>query len=82
MRWRKLLLATGASLEDWSPGPGGTGPVGWGLPPEDPVLKQRKLGWMDDVGLHLMGRATYEGMAELRASHWEPSRSMPTSASG
>jgi dihydrofolate reductase len=36
---------------------------GWGLPPEDPALRERKLGWMQDVGLHLMGRNTYEEMA-------------------
>ena len=28
-------------------------------------LKERKLGWMHDVDLHLMGRNTYEEMAEF-----------------
>ena len=27
------------------------------------MLTQRKLGWMDDIGLRLMGRATYEETA-------------------
>jgi hypothetical protein len=35
----------------------------WGLPAEDPALKARKLDWLRDAGLHLMGRATYEEMA-------------------
>ncbi|HEY6314702.1 MAG TPA: dihydrofolate reductase family protein [Streptosporangiaceae bacterium] len=38
---------------------------GWGLPPEDPDLKARKLDWLRDAGLHLMGRATYEEMARF-----------------
>jgi dihydrofolate reductase len=37
----------------------------WGLPPEDPALKERKLEWLRDAGLHVMGRATYEEMAEF-----------------
>jgi dihydrofolate reductase len=37
----------------------------WGLPPDDPALKKRKLDWMLDIGLHLMGRNTYEEMAEF-----------------
>ena len=34
--------------------------------PEDPVLKQRKLDWMRDAGIHAMGRVTYQEMA----GHW------------
>jgi dihydrofolate reductase len=30
---------------------------------ENPALKARKLGWIRDGGLHLMGRATYDEMA-------------------
>jgi dihydrofolate reductase len=36
---------------------------GWGVPPEDPALKARKLDWLSEAGLHLMGRTTYEEMA-------------------
>jgi dihydrofolate reductase len=36
---------------------------GWGLPPEDPELTQRKLAWLRDTGTHIMGRVTYEQMA-------------------
>src|SRR5262249_3673185 len=43
--------------------PGKFGAGGWGLPPEDPALKARKLDWIREAGLHLMGRATYEEMA-------------------
>jgi dihydrofolate reductase len=62
---RKLVLSMGVSLDGLVARPGRHGAGGWGLPPEDPALKQRKLGWMHDVGLHLMGRKTYEEMAEF-----------------
>lgn len=32
--------------------------------PEDPVLKQRKLDWLRHTGTHVMGRVTYQEMAE------------------
>jgi dihydrofolate reductase len=62
---RKLVLSMGVSLDGLVARPGRFGAGGWGLPPDDPALKQRKLGWMHDVGLHLMGRHTYEEMAEF-----------------
>ncbi len=62
---RKLVLSMGVSLDGLVARPGRHGAGGWGLPPEDPALKQRKLAWMHDVGLHLMGRKTYEEMAEF-----------------
>lgn len=34
------------------------------LPPEDPALKEWKLDALREAGLHIMGRATYEEMAE------------------
>ena len=60
---RKLLLSMGMSLDGLVARPGRFGAGGWGLPPEDPALKARKLGWMRDVDLHLTGRITYEEMA-------------------
>jgi dihydrofolate reductase len=60
---RKLVLSMGLSLDGLVARPGRFGAGAWGLPPDDPALKERKLGWMDDVGLHLMGRNTYEEMA-------------------
>jgi dihydrofolate reductase len=60
---RKLVLSMGVSLDGLVARPGGHGSGGWGLPPDDPALKERKLGWMSDIGLHLMGRNTYEEMA-------------------
>lgn len=60
---RKLILSMGLSLDGLVARPGRFGAGGWGLPPGDPALKERKLGWMADVGLHLMGRNTYEEMA-------------------
>jgi dihydrofolate reductase len=60
---RRLVLQMGVSLDGLVARPGGHGGGGWGLPPEDPALKQRKLDWLHDTGLHLMGRTTYEEMA-------------------
>ncbi len=67
---RKLVLSMGVSLDGLVARPGRHGAGGWGLPPDDPALKQRKLGWMGGVGLHLMGRKTYEEMSEF----WPTSR--------
>jgi dihydrofolate reductase len=53
----------GVSLDGLVARPGKFGAGGWGLPAEDPALTARKLGWLREVGLHLMGRATYEEMA-------------------
>ena len=62
---RKLVLQMGVSLDGLVALPGRHGAGGWGLPPEDPALKQRKLDWLDGAGLHLMGRNTYQEMAEF-----------------
>jgi len=59
----KLVLMMGVSLDGMVARPGKYGAGGWGTPPEDPALKARKLGWLRDAGLHLMGRVTYEEMA-------------------
>lgn len=59
----KLVLSMGVSLDGLVARPVQLRAGGWGLPPDDPSLKQRKLGWMQDVGLHLMGCKTYEEMA-------------------
>ena len=60
---RKLILSMGGSLDGMVARPKPFGAGGWGLPPEDPALKLRKLSWMDEIDLHLMGRNTYEEMA-------------------
>ena len=60
---RKLALMMGVSLDGMVARPGRLGAGGWGVPPEDPALKARKLDWLRDAGLHLMGRTTYEEMA-------------------
>jgi dihydrofolate reductase len=62
---RTLILQMGVSLDGLVARPGRHGSTGWGLPPEDPALKERKLECLRDAGLHLMGRATYEEMAEF-----------------
>lgn len=61
---RRLVLSMGVSLDGLVALPGRFGAGGWGLPPEDPALKERKLGWLrNEIDLHLMGRKTYEEMA-------------------
>jgi hypothetical protein len=55
---RKLVLLMGVSLDSLVARPGKFGAGGWGVPPEDPALKARKLGWLRDAGPHLMGRNT------------------------
>jgi dihydrofolate reductase len=62
---RKLVLQMGVSLDGLVARPGRHGAGDWGLPPEDPALKQRKLEWLRNAGLHLMGRNTYQEMAEF-----------------
>ena len=59
----KLVLSMGVSLDGLVARPARLAAGGWGLPPDDPSLKERKLGWMQDIGLHLMGRNTYDEMA-------------------
>ena len=59
----KLVLMMGVSLDGHVARPGKFGAGGWGVPPEDPALKARKLGWIRDAGMHLMGRTTYEEMS-------------------
>jgi dihydrofolate reductase len=59
---RKLILSMGVSLDGIVARPGRNGAVG-GDQPDDPALKNLKLGWMREIDLHLMGRKTYEEMA-------------------
>ena len=60
---RKVVLSMGMSLDGLVARRGRYGAGGWGLPPDDPALKERKLGWMREIDLHLMGRNTYDEMA-------------------
>jgi dihydrofolate reductase len=60
---RRLILSMGVSLDGLVARPGRYGAGGWGMPPEDPALKERKLDWLRNIDLHLMGRVTYEEMA-------------------
>jgi len=62
---RKLVLIMGVSLDGLVARPAPFGAGGWGVPPEDPALKARKLDWLRDTGQHLMGRVTYEEMASF-----------------
>jgi dihydrofolate reductase len=54
----------GVSLDGLVARPGRGGAVG-GDRPDDPALKKRKLEWMREIDFHLMGRNTYEEMADF-----------------
>jgi dihydrofolate reductase len=60
---RKLVLSMMVSLDGLVARPGRLGAGGWGVPSDDPALKQCKLSWFHDIDLHLMGRVTYEEMS-------------------
>lgn len=60
---RKLVLMMGVSLDGLVARPGKFGAGDWGVQPEDPALTARKLDWLREAGLHLMGRNTYQEMA-------------------
>ena len=53
-----LILQMGVSLDGLVARPGRYGAGGWGTPPEDPALKQRKLDLIREAEAHLMGCAT------------------------
>jgi dihydrofolate reductase len=59
----QLILQMGISLDGLVARPGRYGAGGWGTPPEDAALKQRKLDLIREADAHLMGRNTYEEMA-------------------
>lgn len=59
----KLVVQMDVSLDGHVARPGKFGAGGWGVPPEDPALKARKLDLIRDAGMHLMGRTTYEEMS-------------------
>jgi dihydrofolate reductase len=59
----QLILQMGISLDGLVARPGRYGAGGWGSPPEDAALKQRKLDLIRTAEAHLMGRNTYEEMA-------------------
>jgi dihydrofolate reductase len=61
---RRVVLQMGVTLDGYVAGPGGEGD--WGLPPEDPGVRAWKVASLRRVGTHIMGRVTYEQMAE----HW------------
>ena len=61
---RRVVLQMGVTLDGYVAGPGGEGD--WGLPPEHPDVRAWKVVSLHRVGTHIMGRVTYEQMAE----HW------------
>jgi dihydrofolate reductase len=58
---RRVVLQMGVTLDGYVAGTGGEGD--WGLPPEHPDVHACKVGSLDRVGTHVMGRVTYQEMA-------------------
>jgi len=61
---RPVVLQMGVTLDGYVAGPEGEGD--WGLPAEHPDVRAWKVASLREVGTHVMGRVTYEQMAE----HW------------
>ena len=61
---RRVVVQMGVTVDGYVAGPGGEGD--WGLPAEDPDVRDWKLASLRQVGTHIMGRVTYEQMAV----HW------------
>jgi dihydrofolate reductase len=61
---RQVVLQMGVTVDGYVAGLPGDG--GWGLPAEDPEVRAWKVASLRRVGTHIMGRVTYEQMAE----HW------------
>ena len=60
----RVVLQMGVTVDGYVAGPGGEGD--WRLPPEHPDVQAWKVASLRQVGTHIMGRVTYEQMAE----HW------------
>jgi len=61
---RRVILQMGVTLDGYVAGAGGEGD--WGLPAEHPGVRAWKVASLRQAGTHIMGRVTYEQMAE----HW------------
>src|SRR5260370_6667329 len=59
---RRVVLQMGVTLDGYVAGPGGEGD--WGLPPEHPGALAWKVASLRQVGTHIMGRVTYQQMAQ------------------
>jgi dihydrofolate reductase len=58
---RRVVLQMGVTLDGYVAGRGGEGD--WGLPAEHPDVRAWKVESLRQVGVHIMGRVTYEEMA-------------------
>jgi dihydrofolate reductase len=61
---RRVILQMGITVDGYVAGAGGDG--AWGLPAEHPDVRAWKVASLRQVGTHIMGRVTYQQMAE----HW------------
>src|SRR5947209_12828136 len=60
----RVVLQMGVTLDGYVAGRGDEGD--WGLPAEHPDVRAWKIASLRQVGTHIIGRVTYEQMAE----HW------------
>ena len=60
----RVVLQMGVTVDGYVAGAGGEGD--WGLPAEHPDVRAWKVASLRQVGTHIMGRVTYEQMAQ----HW------------
>src|SRR5579864_7061469 len=60
----RVVWQGGVTVDGYVAGPGGEGD--WRLPPEHPDVLAWKVASLRQVGTHIMGRVTYEQMAQ----HW------------
>jgi dihydrofolate reductase len=61
---RRVVLQMAVTLDGYVAGLGGEGD--WGLPAEHPDVRAWKVASLRQTGTHIMGRVTYDQMAE----HW------------
>jgi dihydrofolate reductase len=59
---RRVVLQMGVTVDGYVAGTGSEGD--WGLPAEHPEVRAWKIASLRRVGTHIMGRVTYEEMAE------------------
>ena len=59
---RRVVLQMSITLDGYVAGPGGE--LDWELPDEHPDVRAWKVASLRQVGTHIMGRVTYEAMAE------------------
>ncbi len=69
---RPVILQMGVTLDGYVTGTGGKGD--WGLPAEHPDVAAWKIASLRQTGTHIMGRVTYQEMAQYWPATTGPRR--------